>query len=86
MWRLRLSLAVATQTVSEKIYAHSPEASQKVAGFRLGSRNGAFILRGDNRRVSPALTNGASRLLATRDGIESPSVLTYVSAKTMVAS
>ena len=39
-----------------------------------------------NRRVSPALTNGASRLLATRDGIESRSVLAYVSAKTMVAS
>ena len=82
MWRLRLSLAMATPTASEKIYAHSPEAFQKVAGFRrqlVGSRNGAFILRGDNRRVS-------SRLLATRDGIESPSVLTYVSAKTMVAS
>ena len=89
MWRLRLSLAMATPTASEKIYAHSPEAFQKAAGFRrqlVGSRNGAFILRGDNRRVSPALTNGASRLLATRDGIESPSVLTYVSAKTMVAS
>jgi D-arabinose 1-dehydrogenase-like Zn-dependent alcohol dehydrogenase len=34
MWRLRLSLAMVTPTASEKIYAHSPEASQKVAGFR----------------------------------------------------
>ena len=34
MWRLRLSLAMATPTASEKIYAHSPEASRKVAGFR----------------------------------------------------
>jgi len=34
MWRLRLSLAMATPTASEKIYAHSPEASQKVVGFR----------------------------------------------------
>jgi hypothetical protein len=25
---------MATPTASEKIYAHSPEASQKVAGFR----------------------------------------------------
>ena len=53
MWRLRLSLAMATPTASEKIYAHSPEASQKVAGFRrqlVGSRNGAFILRGDSGR------------------------------------
>ena len=29
-----LSLAMATPTASEKIYALSPEASQKVAGFR----------------------------------------------------
>src|SRR5215469_692214 len=53
MWRLRLSLVMATPTASEKIYAHSPEASQKVAGFRrqlVGSRNGAFILRGDSGR------------------------------------
>ena len=39
-----------------------------------------------NRRASSTLTNGASRLLASRGGIKSRSVLTYASAKTMFAS
>ncbi len=39
-----------------------------------------------NRRASSTLTNGASRLLAGRDGIKSRSVLTYASAKTMFAA
>jgi hypothetical protein len=39
-----------------------------------------------NRCASSTLTNGASRLLASRDGIKSRNVLTYASAKTMFAS